>query len=133
MSVTLSSIGITGTVPIRDVWTGANLGNFTTTFSQSITTHNAGLYILGNGITSIASPVLPVEKTVQLNGEKLFLTANDRCIIPAGFAGKTVKVSTFSLGGKLLNSVITRDRSVKLYKGEAYGEKVGIVKITILR
>ncbi|MGA2507328.1 MAG: alpha-galactosidase [Chitinispirillaceae bacterium] len=133
MSVTLSSIGITGTVPIRDVWTGANLGNFTTTFSQSITTHNAGLYILGNGITSIASPVLPVEKTVQLNGEKVFLTANDRCIIPAGFAGKTVKVSTFSLGGKLLNSVITRDRSVKLYKGEAYGEKVGIVKITILR
>jgi alpha-galactosidase len=132
ISVTLSTIGITGTVPVRNAWTGASLGNFTTTFSQTIPSHDAGLYILGNGTTA-TNPVPRTEKPVQAAGEKVFLATGNRCVIPASFAGKTVRVATYGLGGKLLNSVITRDCSVPLYKGEACGEKVGIVKITVIR
>ena len=32
MSVNLSTIGINATVSVKDVWSGKNLGNFTTTF-----------------------------------------------------------------------------------------------------
>lgn len=34
ISVTLSSIGINGTVAVKDVWTGANLGNVTTNLTR---------------------------------------------------------------------------------------------------
>jgi alpha-galactosidase len=132
ISVTLSTIGITGTVPVRDAWTGAGLGNFTTTFSRTIPSHDAGLYILGNGSTEVA-PVEHIEKFTLPAAEKIFFTTNSRCFIPAAFAGKTVKVSVFGLDGKMVNSVITRDRSIRLYKNESQGEKVGIIKITEIR
>ena len=133
ISVTLNTIGITGTVPARDAWTGAGLGNFTTTFSRTIPSHDAGLYILGSASTETA-PLPRMHKPVQVNGEKVFFTISDRCLIPAGFAGKTVRVSVFSLDGKMVNSVITRDRSIQLYKNEPRGgEKVGIIKITVVR
>lgn len=132
ISVTLNSIGITGTVPARDAWTGAGLGNFTTTFSRTIPSHDAGLYILGSASTEIA-PAPRVNKTAKLTREMVFFTVKRRCVIPAEFAGKTVRVATYSLEGKLLNTVITRDRTSPIYKDNAQGEKVGIVKITEIR
>jgi alpha-galactosidase len=133
MSVTLSSIGITGTVPVRDVWSGRALGNFTTTFSQSVTTHNAGLFILGNGSTSVIPQPARIKKAAQPFTEKIFLTTGDRCVIPSVFAGKTVKVSVYDLGGKMLNSVVTSDRSIRLLKYIKQGGNIGIVKITAVR
>jgi alpha-galactosidase len=135
ISVTLNTIGFSATqaVPVRNVWTRASLGNFTGTFSQTIPTHDAGLYVLGNGSTAIA-PVARIEKTAQPAAERIIFTTNNRCVIPAAFAGKTIRVSVFSLSGKLLNSVVTRDRSIPLYKNNtARREKVGIVKITVVR
>jgi alpha-galactosidase len=132
IAVTLNTIGITGTVPVRNAWTGASLGNFTTTFSQTIPSHDAGLYILGSASTEIASAPR-IHKPAQLTGEKVFFTTNNRCIIPAAFVGKTVRVCVYGLNGKMVNSVITRDRTVPIYKDNTQGEKVGIVKITEIK
>ena len=62
--------------------------------------------------------------------DKTFCTTENRFIIPAPFAGKTLKIATFTLGGKRLYSVITRDRSIKLSPDKSHGVLVSIVKIT---
>jgi len=128
ISVPLSSIGISGTVPVKDVWSGADLGNSTTNFSRSIPSHDVGLYILGNRTTSMNNPVLH-QKALQPANDQVLLTTSNRYAIPATFKGKNIRVSTFSLGGKLLNSTVTQDRSVSLYKDNAPGRKIGVVKI----
>ena len=133
ISVALNTIGITGSVPVKNVWTGTNLGNFTTTFAQTIPSHDAGLYILGNGSTTTNTLVSLTKKTARVTGEEVFFTTGDRFIIPATFAGKIVSVATFDLAGKQLNTFITRDHSIPLYKSTANGEKVGIVKISEFR
>jgi hypothetical protein len=129
MSVDLSSIGISGTVPVKEVWSGTNLGNVTTNFSKSIPSHDVGLYIIGEQhTTSLNASIL--SKTSKAAGDRAQLTSSNRYTIPSEFAGKTVRVSTFGLSGKLLNSTVTRDQSILLNKNNAQGEKIGIVKIT---
>ncbi len=130
MSVNLSSIGINDTVSVTDVWTGNSLGKFSTTFSQSLTSENAGLYILGNGATTGTLPAPSRKNSVSRNSEKNCMYTGNRFIIPSSYSGKTVRVAVFNLSGKLLKSVITRDRSITLYKNQGHGEQVSIVKIT---
>lgn len=130
ISVALNTIGITTAVSVKNVWTGATVGNFTTTFAQTIPSHDAGLYILGNGSTAVNLASPRTEKPEQTAGVRGFFTTGNRLAIPASFAGKTVKVAVYSLGGKLLNSIVTRDRSAQIYKGDVCPENVGIVKIT---
>jgi hypothetical protein len=135
ISVALNTIGFSATqaVPVHNVWTKASLGNITGTLTQTIASNDAALFTLGNGTPTATIPVSPIEKNVQLNSEKVFFTIGNHFVIPASFAGKTVRVATYGLGGKLLNSVITRDRSVQIYKGDTHGEKVEVVKITVVR
>lgn len=136
ISVSLNTIGFPATqaIPVKNVWTGATLSNFTGTFAQTIPSHDAGLYILGTAQTPIAQPAPASEKPAHFAGGKVFFTTSNRSIIPDAFAGKTVRVSAFSLGGKLLNSTVTRDRSVQLYKdSNPQREKVAIVKIAEIR
>jgi alpha-galactosidase len=129
VSVQLSSIGINKAVPVWDVWAGVDLGTSTTTFSRSIPSHDAGLYILGNRPTAV-NPAALLQNVSKSAGDKVLLTSGNRCAIPDAYKGKTVKVSTFSLGGQLLNSTVTHDRSIKLYNDKVQGKKVGVVKIT---
>jgi alpha-galactosidase len=135
ISVSLNTIGFPATqaVPVKNVWTGATLSNFTGTFAQTIPSHDAGLYILGNAQTPVAQPAPASKKPAHFAGGKVFFTTSNRYIIPEAFAGKTVKVSAFSLGGKLLNSAVTRDRSIKLYNDHGNAGKITVVKITEVR
>lgn len=140
VSISLNSIGFSATqaVPVKNIWTGATLSNFTGTFAQTIPSHDAGLYALGSGPMVWPSvhtqPVKAVEKPTMASTGNVFFTTGDRFVVPAAFAGKTVKISAFSLGGKLLNSVVTHDRSIQLYKkSNPQSEKIAIVKITEVR
>jgi alpha-galactosidase len=140
ISVSLNTIGFSATqaVPVKNVWTGATLSNFTGTFAQTIPSHDAGLYALGTASlvwpNTPTQPVPSVEKQARFSGGKVFFTTSNRYVVPAAFAGKTVRVSAFNLGGKLLNSAVTRDRSIQLYKDNSpIGEKVTIVKINEVR
>jgi alpha-galactosidase len=133
MSVTLSAIGIAGSVPVKEVWSGRSLGTFTSTLSQTVTAHNAELYIVGSGSTSLAPAQSHPEKGVQPDVEKVFYSPSSRLIVPACFSGKTVRVSAFSLGGKLLNSTVTRERSIQLDRINSRGCQVRIVKIAKIR
>jgi hypothetical protein len=38
-----SSLGFTGSAPVRDLWSNTNLGNFTNSFSASIPAHGSRL------------------------------------------------------------------------------------------
>ena len=139
ISVTLNTIGFSATqaVPVKNIWTGATTGNFTGTFAQTIPSHDAGLYVLGSGSmvwpSTKVQPVQSVEKPTTVTAGNVFFATGDRFDIPAAFAGKTVKVSIFNVSGKILNSVVTHDRSVQLYKNAATGEKAAIVKINEVR
>ena len=77
VSVTLSSIGITGTCQIKDLWTGANLGQFTTTFTAAVNSHGGRLFrVYANGTpapTSTPTPTptatpTPVPGATKLSG-----------------------------------------------------------------
>jgi hypothetical protein len=140
ISISLNTIGFSATqaVPVKNIWTGASLGNSTGTFSQTIPSHDASLYALGSAsLIWSQTQVQPVKSTkneAHFSGEKVYFTTSSRFVIPAAFAGKTVSVSTFSLSGKLLNSTVTRDRSVQLDKNNITpGEKIAFVKITEVR
>lgn len=134
ITVRLDSLGIIGTAPVKDVWTGKSLGNFTTTFSRSIASHDAGLYIVGTGTATGTIHEAPVSKTVGVpDGKMSFYTIGSRFDIPASFAGKTVRVSVYNLNGRQLNSVITSNRSINLTSDKKSGKQVRIVKITALQ
>ena len=47
VSVSLSDLGFTGPVKVRDLWNHQDLGAVTGTFSQAINAHGAGLYRVG--------------------------------------------------------------------------------------
>jgi alpha-galactosidase len=137
LSINLTSIGFSATesVPIKNVWTGTKLNNFTGTFAQSIPSHDAALYVLGNAPLvwdTIPQSVKLQKKPAQISGRNVFYTTSGQFVIPAAFAGKKVKVSTFNLGGKLLNSTVTSNRTIQL-NNSAKGEKVAIVKINEIR
>ena len=136
ISINLTTIGFSATqaVPVKNIWTGATLSNFTGTFAQTIPSHDAGLYALGTSPLVYTQPVKSIEKPTMASAGNVFFATSDRFVIPEAFLGKTVRISTFSLGGKLLNSVVTRDRSIQLYKNNTVQrEKVAIVKITEVR
>lgn len=138
LSINLTSIGFSSTqsVPVKNVWTGAKLSNVTGTFSQTIPSHDAGLYILGDSIKipDQARPVKSLNKQSQISGENVFFTNSNQFVIPEAFAGKKVKISTFTLGGKLLNSMVTSNRTIQLNKNKsAKSENVSIVKINEVR
>lgn len=136
ISINLTSIGFSATqsVPVKNVWTGATLSNFTGTFAQTIPSHDAALYVLGNAELTRTEPVKSIEKPSQISGRNVFFTTSGQFVIPAAFAGKKVMISTFTLGGKLLNSTITSNRSIQLNKNtSAMGENVAIVKINEIR
>ena len=44
ITVTFEQLGLTGTHIIKDLWTGAKLGNFSGSFTRTINRHGAGLY-----------------------------------------------------------------------------------------
>jgi hypothetical protein len=138
LSINLNTLGFSATqsVPVKSVWTGATVGNFTGTFSQTIPSHDASLYVLGSASmvwpTVKVQPVKSVEKPMAISTGNVYFATGDRFDIPAAFAGKTVKVSEFNLSGKLLNDVVTHDRSIKLYKNTSVG-KITFVKITEVR
>lgn len=128
ISIDLKDLGITKSVPVKNIWTGEILGNTTTTFAQTILSHDAGLYIVG-------------EKSVTANGtdgqihsrhpgiiEGTYLTINRKSIVPSHLNGKLVSVSIFGLDGKLLNSVITSNPANYL-NGKRVEPNVRIVKI----
>ncbi len=48
VSVKFSEIGLNPTCKVVDLWSGKNLGEFTTTFNSQIPTHGAGLYRISN-------------------------------------------------------------------------------------
>jgi len=139
ITVNLTTIGFSATqaVPVKNVWTGATLSPVTGTFTQTIPTHDAGLYILGSASMTWPTSVKPakaIEKQFKASSGNIFFTTSGRFVIPAVFAGKTVKVAVFNLSGKLLNTVVTRDRSVKLYNSSnLQGGKVAFVEITEIR
>ena len=136
ISINLTTIGFSATqaVPVKNIWTGATLSNFTGTFAQTIPSHDAGLYALGTSPLVYTQPVKSIEKPTMASAGNVFFATSDRFVIPEAFLGKTVRISTFSLGGKLLNSVVTRGRSMQLYKNNTVQrEKVAIVKITEVR
>ena len=120
-------------VSVRDVWTKADLGDFTGAFSQTIPSHDAGLYIMSDGSATAAVPAPCGEQPAYTAEEKVFLSIGKRFVIPADFRGKIVLVSAFSLDGKLLKSAVTRDRVIELSKSSRRGEQAGIVKITVVR
>ncbi len=135
VSVALNSIGFPATqaVPARNVWTGANLGNFTGSFSQTIQSHDAGLYILGSGSTELSfPPVAKREKILQPAEENIRFTFTNkrRYSVPYGLEGKTVRITVYGLDGKMKNSFVTRAPWTLLFGDEEQCWNVGIVKIT---
>jgi alpha-galactosidase len=138
ISISLNTIGFSATqsVPVKNIWTGATLSNFTGSFAQTIPSHDAGLYALGSGSLVWPNvgtkPVKAVEKETNASVRNVFLASGERFAIPAAFKGKTVRVAAFSLGGKLLNSaVVTSDRTFQIYgKSLLQRENIAIVKIT---
>jgi alpha-galactosidase len=129
VTLALSSIGFT-TCTARNLWTKTNLGSFTTNFGQSLATHASGLYKLSVPVSSVPVPSRP--KAVDAR-ERRYVVTGDRFVIPVEFAGKTVRVVTYNLAGKSLNTIVTCGRSVSLYKGSANEEKIGIAKVSALR
>jgi len=131
ISVALNTIGFSATqaVAVRNAWTRASLSPVTGTFTQTIPSHDAGLFILGEGSTAIAPVTAGKPAAPPIKGS-VFLASGNRCIIPAAFAGKTVRVTTFSLGGKLLRSVVTNERSLRLYSGHSREVRVALIKIS---
>jgi hypothetical protein len=140
LSINLTSIGFAANqaVPVKNIWNGANLNTATGTFTQTIPSHDAYLYALGNAPlvwpTTNSLPPRSIEKQVNTSSRNVFFTTSDRFVIPAPFAGKTVKVSAFDLGGRLQNAIITREHSVHLYKdGSMQVSRVAFVKVTEVR
>ena len=46
ISVSLTDLGFSGSVKVRDLWNQKNLGNFKGAFAREINSHGAGLYRL---------------------------------------------------------------------------------------
>jgi hypothetical protein len=133
-SVALKDIGIPGSTPARDVWQKKDLGSVATTFTQTITRHNAGLYVLGK-IPDIS--VLPRPQTkphgAAVSSERVVLATGASCIIPAMFAVKTVKAEVYDLSGKRWYSIKTAGRSFKLPRGLVSSQSIYLVKLTEIR
>jgi alpha-galactosidase len=135
ISVALNTIGFPAeqAVPVRNVWTKATIGNVTGTFTQTIPSHDAGLYILGDGLMTTVAPVPRKEPSAHPAAERVFFTASKRVAIPAAFTGNAARISTFSLSGNLLTSTVTRERSIQLDRTNRRGDQVSIVKIEEIR
>jgi len=140
LSVNLTSLGFSATqaVPVKSIWNGANLNTFTGTFAQTIPSHDAALYALGSAslvwTPTQTQPVKTIEKPATASRENIYCSSGNRFVIPAAFTGKTVRASAFDLSGKMLNSIVTRDRTIQIYaQGATPGKQVAIVKITEVR
>jgi hypothetical protein len=83
-------------------------------------------------MTTVA-PVPRKEPSAHPAAERVFFTASKRVAIPAAFTGNAARISTFSLSGKLLNSTVTRERSIQLDRTNRRGDQVSIVKIEEIR
>jgi alpha-galactosidase len=77
VTVTLSNLGITGVCGIKDLWTGSNLGQFSTSFTAAVNAHGGRLfraYTNGTPVpTSTPAPTstptpTPVAGAVKLSG-----------------------------------------------------------------
>jgi alpha-galactosidase len=133
-SVTLNTIGFSSTeaVPVYNVWTKAGLENSTGTFTQTIAAHDAVLFRLGNGTPTSINNVSGINQNAHFAAEKVFCTIGNECVIPSSYSGQTVKVSVYDPSGKLLKSVVTRECSIMFDKGNVHGQKVSIVKISVV-
>jgi|GEM_PF-456094 len=79
VSLGLSAFGASSATA-TDLWTGANLGSFTTTFSRSIPSHGAGLYRLvltGSGPTATPAPTPVYYRVTNRHSGKLMDVFNN--------------------------------------------------------
>jgi hypothetical protein len=128
ISIDLNELGITKSVSVKNIWTGEKIGNFTNTFAQTIPSHDAGLYIIGEKSVTANKTDAQFHYLTSSSVEKTYLTINNQLTVPSHFNSKLVRISIYSLDGKLLSSIIT-SKPVEYSCGKRFQPDVRIIKI----
>jgi hypothetical protein len=128
ISIDLKDLGITKSVPVKNTWTGEKLGTITNTFVQTIPSHDAGLYIIGEKSVTANRSSEQFHYPTTHSAQKTFLTINNHFTVPTHLNDKPVRISIFNLDGKFLSSVIT-SKTPELNHKNKFESNVKILKI----
>jgi hypothetical protein len=127
VSLSLASFSFNSAVSVRDLWGHKNLGAFTTTFTQSLPSHGSGMYKVTLPIPNAIQPSSPRTNA----GAEVLHVVGTRLAIPDRFAGKTLSIRVYTLDGRMVNSLVSKDETwVSLDKGvELAGSSLYLVRI----